>query len=827
MKQFLLLSIILGFTLNTNAQKKWRKEGVKFPPPICYGTDISHRSFVGAPDEFLKHLKSTQQKKSTINVSYIEFDEEPKAAFDYAVEIWEHLIASPVPINLVARWIGLEEGVLGSCGPYVFFENFDSAPYKDRYYPVALVEKLEGVEVTDDSEPDMVAQFNSDNENWYFGTDGQTPVGKYDFVSVVLHEIAHGLGFTGFFYEKDGLGYYGDYVLPLPGVFDEFVINGTGIQLVDTSEFENGSAELYAQFRSRNLYSKSATARAASEDDSYPRLFAPFTFDEGSSIYHLNENSYPDGDINSLMTPFFDEAEAIHDPGPFTMGIFADMGWDYTSIIFERFPDFEETTMIPVEAQVETDSEIDTTSFSFVFSTDTFATADTLQLIYSDAEDLFRTSLVDLEDGAYQYYLTVKDTSERVYYLPARAPNEYFEFEIGPDTKAPEAAHNPISFMVVNDLSAEVLVEATDNIDIASVIMEYSINNGETQTLILENTEGNYYLDTLRLNNLVDGDLISYQIIVTDVSSNVNQTILPAEEEYYSFGVDGYFDAVKTYINDFNAETNDFISKEFYVATEELFDNGALHSPHPYPSSDKDDVSFDFTAILKYPIIIDDRAMMSFREVVLVEPGETGSNYGDDDFWDYVIVEGSKTGTGNWFPLIDGYDSRANQTWLTNYDDGFQNDGNSNTVGRASYYIQREFNMTSNGNFQEGDIIFIRFRLFSDPYAHGWGWAIDDLKIQDPPTALEDLTFSPGELMLYPNPVKDNLTIKGSFKSKAGQLRIKIFNSYGQAVKQEEISVGTNQLIYDVDAQELSAGLYLATFEFESGQVITHKFVKQ
>ena len=29
------------------------------------------------------------------------------------------------------------------------------------------------------------------------GTDGNTPLGKIDFVTVVLHEIGHGLGFTG------------------------------------------------------------------------------------------------------------------------------------------------------------------------------------------------------------------------------------------------------------------------------------------------------------------------------------------------------------------------------------------------------------------------------------------------------------------------------------------------------------------------------------------------------------------------------------------------------------------------------------------------------
>ena len=37
----------------------------------------------------------------------------------------------------------------------------------------------------------------SDGIDWYFGTDGSTPFSQYDFVSVVMHEIAHGLNFAG------------------------------------------------------------------------------------------------------------------------------------------------------------------------------------------------------------------------------------------------------------------------------------------------------------------------------------------------------------------------------------------------------------------------------------------------------------------------------------------------------------------------------------------------------------------------------------------------------------------------------------------------------
>lgn len=42
---------------------------------------------------------------------------------------------------------------------------------------------------------DVVADFNSDLTNWYFGTAGKTPAGKFALVTVMMHELGPGLGF--------------------------------------------------------------------------------------------------------------------------------------------------------------------------------------------------------------------------------------------------------------------------------------------------------------------------------------------------------------------------------------------------------------------------------------------------------------------------------------------------------------------------------------------------------------------------------------------------------------------------------------------------------
>jgi hypothetical protein len=103
-----------------------------------------------------------------------------------------------VPIYIQANWRSQGQNILGSAGPARYYTDFKNIPHENRYYPSVVAEKITGKEITGSTSPDIVATFNKDMD-WYFETDGETPTQQYDFVTVVLHEITHGLGFTGFF----------------------------------------------------------------------------------------------------------------------------------------------------------------------------------------------------------------------------------------------------------------------------------------------------------------------------------------------------------------------------------------------------------------------------------------------------------------------------------------------------------------------------------------------------------------------------------------------------------------------------------------------------
>jgi hypothetical protein len=310
-----------------------------------------------------------------------------------------------------------------------------------------------------------------------------------------------------------------------------------------------------------------------------------------------------------------------------------------------------------------------------------------------------------------------------------------------------------------------------------------------------------------------------------DASSAQNIAVEP-ESGFFSFYVEEIYSPVKSYINNFDSPTTDFVISDFEIFTETGFDNGALHSPHPYPSPNKNNTEFNFSTILKRPVIIQENGTMTFDEIVLVEPSEYNANFGDSEFWDYVIVEGSKDRGNTWLPLANGYDSRANTVWLNLYTDNIVNQI-STSVGTPEMYISNGIELLENNYFAVGDTILIRFRLFSDPYAHGWGWAIDNLRIQQPVSS-PVTHLSPGNVLIFPNPVENelNLTFETSNKN-PNTIQVDFYNVYGQKTKSISLDNIFGNTSKTIDLTNFSPGMYLISIS-ENGQKITsQKLIKK
>jgi hypothetical protein len=117
-------------------------------------------------------------------------------AFRYAADLWSAKLDSAVPIRIRAQFTSLAAGVLGSAGPVSVSRDFANAPRAGTWYHIALANKLAGVDLIPATD-DINTNFST-NFNFYLGLDNNAPPGQPDLVAVLLHEFAHGLGFSQF-----------------------------------------------------------------------------------------------------------------------------------------------------------------------------------------------------------------------------------------------------------------------------------------------------------------------------------------------------------------------------------------------------------------------------------------------------------------------------------------------------------------------------------------------------------------------------------------------------------------------------------------------------
>ncbi|HZI62915.1 MAG TPA: PA domain-containing protein [Pyrinomonadaceae bacterium] len=114
-------------------------------------------------------------------------------AFEHAAAIWSARLDSNVPIRIRAQFVPLGAGVLGSAGPVSVARNFPGALLPNTWYHIALANKLAGVDLNAVND-DITASFST-NFNFYLGLDNNHGT-QPDLVAVLLHEFAHGLGFS-------------------------------------------------------------------------------------------------------------------------------------------------------------------------------------------------------------------------------------------------------------------------------------------------------------------------------------------------------------------------------------------------------------------------------------------------------------------------------------------------------------------------------------------------------------------------------------------------------------------------------------------------------
>ncbi|QLL24525.1 fibronectin type III domain-containing protein [Actinobacteria bacterium IMCC26103] len=256
------------------------------------------------------------EKKAKFIVKYNNFPEWTKIQVQAAIDTWAENFDSKVPIYIDATWGRSSSfSILGSARPGSYFANFSGAPDPSLWYPSALANALAGKDLDGDS-PEMVITVNS-LANWYRGNGVGPSKSEYDLQSVILHEMAHGLGFLSTDSYDNFFG-YGSIDQPTP--YDAYVQTGDGRRL---SDLPSPSLELGEALTSKLVWS--GVQGIAANGGVKPLLYTPKVYEDGSSISHLDEATFSKAGRDAVMSPNLDAGEIFHEPGPLLLAMMQDL----------------------------------------------------------------------------------------------------------------------------------------------------------------------------------------------------------------------------------------------------------------------------------------------------------------------------------------------------------------------------------------------------------------------------------------------------------------------------------------------------------------------
>lgn len=261
--------------------------------------------------------------------------------FRAAAEQWGAVVDSDVEIVVRASFApapddecSSREGTLGAAGPSGFIARFRGAPRDDTFYPIALANALAGEDL-DPGAPDIVANFNGAVDTdpdclrglrFYYGFDHAGGSGTIDFYNVVMHELAHGLGFSTLI-EPDGA----NPATPDFYALDRLIFDNSQDRFWDAMSDAQRAASVTNE---RNVANAGVAVQGGAvaqgldggngtDTDGRPLIYTPSPFEGGSSIAHWDTEAEP----SLLMEPFATADVRSNTGVDMTSCLLQDLGW--------------------------------------------------------------------------------------------------------------------------------------------------------------------------------------------------------------------------------------------------------------------------------------------------------------------------------------------------------------------------------------------------------------------------------------------------------------------------------------------------------------------
>jgi hypothetical protein len=257
-------------------------------------------------------------------------------AFQFAADLWGQSLFSSITIEVQAQmnpqFCTPTQAVLGSAGTTFIHRDWTSGNPPLRagtWYPQALANAMSGVDQNPGT-AEISATFNSSlngspaclgGTSWYYGYD-QLTGGDIDFVTVVFHEIAHGLGFSTFIDLSTGakLGGFDDtYEWNME---DHFTVPPDYPSMSDAQRAAGNIGDPDLHWTGPVVDALAPSILTAGISNGHVRLHGPSPIQPGSSLSHWSTALFP----SQVMEPAYSGPD--HD-GTLELALFEDIGWTF------------------------------------------------------------------------------------------------------------------------------------------------------------------------------------------------------------------------------------------------------------------------------------------------------------------------------------------------------------------------------------------------------------------------------------------------------------------------------------------------------------------
>lgn len=238
------------------------------------------------------------------------------AALQYGLSLWSSRVNSSLPIRVQASFstdgsltCSATQAVLASTGPQEVVRDDPTFPQQGVWYSGALANELSGQVQT--TMPEIETRFNGKvgtsacpfPGSWYLGFDGAAGSGQIDFVAIVSHEIAHGLGFLTFV-DRTGAELADD-TGPFPDAFEERLFDlSSGLAWPAMTDAQRASSSLNTGnlvWTGPQVEAKSGLFSAGVAAGGRMKMYAPATYTNGSSVSHWDSSLSP----YEALEPFY------------------------------------------------------------------------------------------------------------------------------------------------------------------------------------------------------------------------------------------------------------------------------------------------------------------------------------------------------------------------------------------------------------------------------------------------------------------------------------------------------------------------------------------